>query len=35
MPVEELLRAGDALVRGLRKICPEVDTSTSLLEPGE
>jgi len=35
MPIEELLHAGEALVRGLREICPEVETSTSLLEPGE
>jgi DNA/RNA-binding domain of Phe-tRNA-synthetase-like protein len=35
MPVEELLRAGEALVRGLREICSEVETSTSLLELGE
>ena len=35
MPVEELLRAGDALVKGLREICPEVETHASLLEPGE
>lgn len=35
MPIEELLCAGEALVKGLREICPEVETSTSLLEPGE
>ncbi len=33
MPVEELLRAGEALVTGLHEICPQVETSTSLLEP--
>ena len=35
MPVEELLRAGEALANGLREICPEVEINTSLLEPNE
>ena len=35
MPVDELLHAGEALVKGLREICPDVETSASLLEPGE
>ncbi len=33
MPLDELLRAGEALVSGLREICPEVETSRLLLEP--
>ena len=33
MPMEELLRAGEALVKGLHGICPTVETSASLLEP--
>ena len=35
MPLEELLGAGEALVHGLRRICPEVEASVSLLEPDE
>ena len=35
MPLDELRHAGEALVNGLREICPEVETSLSLLEPGE
>ena len=35
MPVEELLRAGEALAKGLCDICPAVENSISLLEPGE
>jgi DNA/RNA-binding domain of Phe-tRNA-synthetase-like protein len=35
MPVDELLRAGEALVRGLHEICPDVETGVSLLEPRE
>jgi len=35
MPLDELLHAGEALVKGLRGICPDVETSASLLEPGE
>ncbi len=35
MPIEELLAAGDALVRGLREACPGVETSITLLEPSE
>jgi DNA/RNA-binding domain of Phe-tRNA-synthetase-like protein len=35
MPLAELLHAGEALVNGLREICPEVETSVRLLEPGE
>jgi hypothetical protein len=35
MPLDELLHAGEALVNGLREICPEVETSVSLLEPDE
>jgi hypothetical protein len=33
MPVEELIRAGDELVRGLRRISPGMEAVTSLLEP--
>lgn len=35
MPLDELLHAGEALADGLREICPEVETSIRLLEPGE
>lgn len=35
MPVEELLRAGDALIEGLRRLCPAVEAAASLLEPSE
>jgi DNA/RNA-binding domain of Phe-tRNA-synthetase-like protein len=34
MPIDELKRAGDALVKELRAVCPGVETSMSLLEPG-
>ena len=34
MPVGELERAGEALVIGIRQMCPDVETSISLLEPG-
>jgi DNA/RNA-binding domain of Phe-tRNA-synthetase-like protein len=33
MPVEELERAGEALVLGIRQLCSDVETSTSLIEP--
>jgi DNA/RNA-binding domain of Phe-tRNA-synthetase-like protein len=33
MPVDELIRAGDELVLGLRRLSPGVDAVTSLLEP--
>ena len=33
MPIEELLRAGEELVGGLRTICPTVKATISLLEP--
>jgi DNA/RNA-binding domain of Phe-tRNA-synthetase-like protein len=32
MPVEELFRAGEELVAGLRAMCPNVETAASLLE---
>ena len=35
MPVEELLRAGEALIEGLRRLCPAVEAAASLLEPSE
>jgi len=35
MPLDELRHAGEALVHGLRQICPEVETSIVLLEPLE
>ncbi len=35
MPVDELQHAGEALVKGLREICPDAETNVSLLEPGE
>ncbi|MBI4909680.1 MAG: hypothetical protein HY820_39040 [Acidobacteria bacterium] len=35
MPVDELLHAGESLARGLHEICPDVETSVSLLEPDE
>ena len=34
MPVDELIRAGDELVLGLRRLSPGVEAVTSLLEPG-
>ena len=33
MPLEDLVRAGEELVAGLRTMCPGVETTTSLLEP--
>ncbi len=33
MPVEDLIRGGEELVAGLRTMCPDVETATSLLEP--
>jgi DNA/RNA-binding domain of Phe-tRNA-synthetase-like protein len=33
MPVDELIRAGDELVLGLRRLSPGVEATTSLLEP--
>jgi DNA/RNA-binding domain of Phe-tRNA-synthetase-like protein len=35
MPLDELLHAGEALVNGLREISPGVETSVSLLQPGD
>jgi hypothetical protein len=35
MPVDELIRAGDELVLGLRKLSPDAEAVTSLLEPGD
>jgi len=34
MPVDELMRAGDELVLGLRRLSPGVEAATALLEPG-
>jgi DNA/RNA-binding domain of Phe-tRNA-synthetase-like protein len=34
MPLDQLERAGEALVLGLREICPTVETTISFLEPG-
>lgn len=34
MPVDELRRAGDELVFGLRRLCPVVEPVVSLLDPG-
>ena len=34
VPVEELIRAGDELVLGLRRLSPDLEAVTSLLEPG-
>jgi len=35
MPLDGLLQAGEALTTGLRELCPDVETSVSLLEPAE
>lgn len=34
MPLDELMRAGDELVLGLRRLSPGVEAATALLEPG-
>jgi hypothetical protein len=34
MPVDELMRAGDELVLGLRRLSPGLEAAISLLEPG-
>lgn len=34
MPLDSLIQAGDALTIGLSTLCPGVETSVSLLEPG-
>ena len=33
MPVESLVQAGEELVAGLKRLCPEVETTIRLLEP--
>lgn len=33
MPLEELMHAGEELVSGLRTMCPDAETTTSLLQP--
>ena len=33
MPIDELVHAGEALVKGLHELSPEVETTVSLLEP--
>jgi len=33
MPIDELRRAGETLVEDLRRMCPTIETSISLLEP--
>jgi len=35
MPVDELMRAGDELVLGLRRLSPGTEATILLLEPGD
>jgi len=35
MPMDELMRAGDELVAGLRRLSPGIEAAISLLEPGK